>query len=82
MHGGLGAGTSNIGSFMLLEGHFELIMSSLLGSMLVNLLLIFGLAIFTGDHAYPGQKWDVKEMRLLTLGTTFGAVGILVPVRR
>ncbi len=66
---------------MLLEGHFDLIMSSLLGSMLVNLLLIFGLAIFAGNRAYPGQEWDPRETRLLTLGTTFGAIGILVPVR-
>ena len=66
---------------MLLEAHFDLAMSSHLGSMLVNLLLIFALAIFAGDRAYPGQRWDSRETKLLTLGTTFGAVGILVPVR-
>jgi Ca2+:H+ antiporter len=65
---------------MLREGHFRLIMSSLLGSILVNVLLILGLAIWAGGRANPGQKWNVQETRTLVLGTAFGAASILVPV--
>ena len=65
---------------MLREGHLGLIMSSLLGSMLVNLLFILGLAVWTGGRVNPGQKWDIKETKTLVLGTSFGAISIIVPV--
>lgn len=64
---------------MLREGHYDLVMSSLLGSMLVNLLLILGLSVWIGGMRHREQKWDVKETRMLVFGTTFGALSILVP---
>ena len=67
---------------LLREGHFHLIMASLLGSMLVNVLLILGLAIWTGGRTHSGQKWDVRETKTLALGTAFGAISILIPVRQ
>lgn len=65
--------------FMLREGHYDLVMSSLLGSMLVNILLILGLSVWIGGLRYREQKWDVKETRMLVFGTAFGALSILVP---
>src|SRR6202453_2630277 len=53
-----------IGVFALKNGLIQVVKASLTGSILGNLLLTLGLAIFAGGLRYPRQKFNIHSARL------------------
>jgi Ca2+:H+ antiporter len=68
-----------IGAFALKNGLITVVKASLTGSILGNLLLTLGLAMFAGGLRYPHQKFNVHSARL-SMSMMFLAVGgLMVP---
>ena len=68
-----------IGAFALKKGLMTVVKASLTGSILGNLLLTLGLAMFAGGLRYPRQKYNVHAARL-SMSMMFLAVGgLMVP---
>ena len=68
-----------IGAFALKHGLITVVKASLTGSILGNLLLTLGLAMFAGGLRYPRQKFNVHAARL-SMSMMFLAVGgLMVP---
>ncbi len=68
-----------IGAFALKKGLMTVVKASLTGSILGNLLLTLGLAMFAGGLRYPHQKYNVRAARL-SMSMMFLAVGgLMVP---
>jgi Ca2+:H+ antiporter len=68
-----------IGIFALKNGLITVVKASLTGSILGNLLLTLGLAMFAGGLRYPRQKYNVRAARL-SMSMMFLAVGgLMVP---
>lgn len=65
---------------MLREGHLRLVLSSLLGSIFVNLLFILGLATIVGGYKYKDQKHNKKTTQVLIYFMNLGVLSLLVPV--
>jgi Ca2+:H+ antiporter len=65
---------------MLREGHLRLVLSSLLGSIFVNLLFILGLAIMAGGFKHKDQKYNKKMTQLLIYFMNMGVLSVLIPV--
>lgn len=57
-----------------------IVMTSLLGSIIVNMLFVLGVAIITGEFQLRGQKYSIFATRIAAalLGST--TLGLLVPV--
>src|ERR1700722_10773318 len=53
-----------IGVFALKNGLINVVKASITGSIIGNLLLTLGLAMFAGGLRYPHQKFNVKSARL------------------
>ena len=68
-----------IGAFALKNGLITVVKASLTGSILGNLLLTLGLAMFAGGLKYPHQKFNVHSARV-SMSMMFLAVGgLMVP---
>ena len=68
-----------IGVFALKNGLITVVKASLTGSIIGNLLLTLGLAMFAGGLRYPSQKFNVHSARL-SMSMMFLAVGgLMVP---
>lgn len=65
---------------MLREGHLRLVLSSLLGSIFVNLLFILGLATIVGGYKYKDHKHNKKTTQVLIYFMNLGVLSLLVPV--
>jgi Ca2+:H+ antiporter len=65
---------------MLREGHLRLVLSSLLGSIFVNLLFILGLAIMAGGYKHRDQTYNKKTTRMLIYFMNIGVLSLLIPV--
>lgn len=65
---------------MLREGHLRLVLSSLLGSIFVNLLFILGLAIMAGGFKHKDQKYNKKMTQMLIYFMNMGVLSVLIPV--
>lgn len=68
-----------IGVFALKNGLIEVLKASLTGSILGNLLLTLGLAIFAGGMRYPKQSFNVQAARLSNSMMFLAVAGLMVP---
>lgn len=66
---------------MLREGHLRLVLSSLLGSIFVNLLFILGLATVAGGLKHKEQKYNKRMTQMLIYFMNMGVLSVLIPVR-
>jgi len=57
-----------------------IVRTSLLGSIIVNMLLVLGLAIFTGELQQRGQAYNVLATRVAAGLLCLTTVSLLVPV--
>ncbi len=68
-----------IGVFALKNGLIQVVKASLTGSIIGNLLLTLGVAMFAGGLRYPNQKFSVAAARL-SMSMMFLAVsGLMIP---
>ncbi len=68
-----------IGIFALKNGLIKVVKASLTGSIIGNLLLTLGVAMFAGGLRYPNQKFSVAAARL-SMSMMFLAVsGLMIP---
>jgi Ca2+:H+ antiporter len=68
-----------IGVFALKNGLITVVKASLTGSIIGNLLLTLGLAMFAGGLRYPIQKFNVKSARLSMSMMFLAVAGLMVP---
>ncbi len=68
-----------IGVFALKNGLIEVVKASLTGSILGNLLLTLGLAVFAGGMRYPKQKFNLQAARLSMSMMFLAIAGLMVP---
>ena len=68
-----------IGVFALKNGLITVVKASLTGSIVGNLLLTLGLAMFAGGLRYPSQKFNVKSARLSMSMMFLAVAGLMVP---
>ena len=68
-----------IGVFALKNGLIEVVKASLTGSILGNLLLTLGLAMFAGGLKYPNQKFNLQSARLSMSMMFLAVAGLMVP---
>ncbi len=68
-----------IGAFALKKGLITVVKASLTGSILGNLLLTLGLAMFAGGLRYPQQKFNVHSARLSNSMMFLAVGGLMVP---
>jgi Ca2+:H+ antiporter len=68
-----------IGAFALKKGMITVVKASLTGSILGNLLLTLGLAMFAGGLRYPQQKFNVHAARLSNSMMFLAVGGLMVP---
>jgi Ca2+:H+ antiporter len=68
-----------IGVFALKNGLIQVVKASLTGSILGNLLLTLGLAIFAGGMRYPKQTFNVQAARLSMSMMFLAVAGLMVP---
>lgn len=62
-----------ISSAALREGFYRVVQLTLLGSMLTNLLFVFGLSCLVG-----GLRWQVQELRIVTGNASVGMLALAV----
>jgi Ca2+:H+ antiporter len=67
---------------MLREGHLRIVIASLLGSILVNLLFILGIAIMTAGLQKSAKElvYNQKNTQILVFFMTTGLLSLLIPV--
>ncbi|KAF2398462.1 calcium/proton exchanger [Trichodelitschia bisporula] len=65
--------------FMLREGHIRIVIASLIGSVLVNLLFILGLAIIIGGLRHREQAYNRKIASMLAYLMSAGVMALLIP---
>ena len=68
-----------IGVFALKNGLIKVVKASLTGSIIGNLLLTLGLAMFAGGMRYPNQKFNVQSARLSMSMMFLAVAGLMVP---
>jgi Ca2+:H+ antiporter len=68
-----------IGALALRAGHVDLVKASLTGSIIGNVLLVFGAAAVTGGLRRPVQKFNRTAAGLGTTMLLLSAVGLVVP---
>ncbi len=68
-----------IGIFALKNGLIRVVKASLTGSILGNLLLTLGLAMFAGGLRFPHQKFNVQSARLSMSMMFLAVAGLMVP---
>lgn len=57
-----------------------IVRTSLLGSIIVNILLVLGVAIITGEYQLRGQRYSIFATRIAAALLGLTTVGLLVPV--
>jgi Ca2+:H+ antiporter len=68
-----------IGIFALREGLIDLVKASLTGSIIGNILLVFGLSAFVGGLNRPVQRFNRTAAGLGTTMLLLSAIGLIVP---
>jgi Ca2+:H+ antiporter len=68
-----------IGAFALREGLPDLVKASLTGSIIGNVLLVFGAAALAGGLRYPVQRFNRTAAGLGTTMLLLSAIGLVVP---
>ncbi len=68
-----------IGIFALKIGLIEVVKASITGSIIGNLLLTLGLAMFAGGLRYPHQKFNVTAARLSMSLMFLAVAGLMIP---
>jgi Ca2+:H+ antiporter len=68
-----------IGIFALKNGLIEVVKASLTGSIIGNLLLTLGVAMFAGGLRYPLQKFSVAAARLSMSMMFLAVAGLMIP---
>jgi Ca2+:H+ antiporter len=68
-----------IGVFALKNGLIKVVKASLTGSIIGNLLLTLGLAMFFGGLRYPRQKFNVAAARISMSMMFLAVAGLMVP---
>jgi Ca2+:H+ antiporter len=68
-----------IGIFALKNGLITVVKASLTGSIIGNLLLTLGLAMFAGGLRYPRQKFNIHSARLSMSMMFLAVAGLMVP---
>ncbi|KAF2273622.1 uncharacterized protein EI97DRAFT_383142, partial [Westerdykella ornata] len=64
----------------LLQRQYMIVRASLLGSIIVNILLVLGLALIAGELKCPGQKHNATATLMATVILSLTTVGLLIPV--
>lgn len=64
----------------LSEGHVRVVQSSLIGSILVNLLLVLGLSIVIGGINYKEQVYDTTTTHLFVSLMNLTVFSLVIPV--
>ena len=68
-----------IGVFALKNGLIRVVKASITGSIIGNLLLTLGLAMFAGGLRYPHQKFNVTAARLSMSLMFLAVAGLMIP---
>ncbi|MEO5823534.1 MAG: calcium/proton exchanger [Vicinamibacteraceae bacterium] len=68
-----------IGALALREGHVDLVKASLTGSIIGNVLLVFGAAALVGGLKHPVQRFNRTAAGLGSTMLLLSAVGLVVP---
>ena len=68
-----------IGIFALKNGLIEVVKASLTGSIIGNLLLTLGVAMFAGGLRYPNQRFSVAAARLSMSMMFLAVAGLMIP---
>jgi Ca2+:H+ antiporter len=68
-----------IGALALREGHVDLVKASLTGSIIGNVLLVFGAAALVGGLKYPVQRFNRTAAGLGSTMLLLSAIGLVVP---
>ena len=68
-----------IGALALREGLFDLVKASLTGSIIGNVLLVFGAAAFVGGLKHPTQHFNRTAAGMGTTMLLLSTVGLVVP---
>lgn len=68
-----------IAFFALSAGQVEVVKSTIIGSIVGNLLLILGLAAFLGGLRHPRQMFNVQNVRVLSSMLVISMIGFVVP---
>jgi Ca2+:H+ antiporter len=58
-----------------------IVRTSLLGSIIINILLVLGLAIFAGEYQQHGQTYNVFATRVAAGLLCLTKTSLLIPVR-
>lgn len=66
----------------LSAGHIRVVQSSLLGSILVNLLLVLGLSIVIGGMSYKEQVYNNTTTQLFISLMNLAVFSLIIPVSR
>ncbi|PYE56633.1 calcium/proton exchanger [Deinococcus yavapaiensis] len=68
-----------IAFFALQAGKIEVVKASIIGSILGNLLLVMGLAVFLGGLKFRTQRFNIQSAGLVTSMLTLSVIALLVP---
>jgi len=68
-----------IGALALREGHVDLVKASLTGSIIGNVLLVFGAAALVGGLKHPVQRFNRTAAGLGSTMLLLSAIGLVVP---
>ena len=69
-----------IGYFAVQEGLYRLVLASMAGSMIGNILLVLGFSVLCGGLVYPSQVFDKNIARSNFTMLCFAAISIVVPL--
>jgi len=72
---------TNATSAALYHNQYEVVQASLLGSILVNLLLILGIAILAGSFCHQEQSHRKEDAQALACLLSVSVFSLLIPVR-
>ncbi|AFD25248.1 calcium/proton antiporter [Deinococcus gobiensis I-0] len=68
-----------IAFFALQAGKLEVVKASLIGSILGNLLLVMGLAVFVGGLKYKEQRFNIKTAGAISSLLTISLIALSIP---
>lgn len=63
-----------------MENHIRVVQASLLGSVLVNLLLILGTAIIAGSFNHEEMVYDMNATKPMIILLSLSVFSLLIPV--
>ena len=68
-----------ISFFALKQGLFDVVKSSIAGSVIGNILLVVGASMFAGGLKYKTQKFNVKVVEVSSTMLLFAVLGLCIP---